>query len=447
MTSRGLKSQFADRGRRASPSREGTRYPFVYFAIAGLVSLAVVAGGGAMASRRVGTEMAINEVRHLGDTLSRSLAQPNIGEPLLEGDGAAIADFDDLVRNRFLSEDLIRVKLWDVDGNIVYSDEPRLIGRTFGLEDSEAAALRSGETLAATTDLDEPSNTYEAGFGHLLEVYSPIQGPNGEPMLFEAYFRYEAVSDHSSQMWKAFLPIILGTVLVLGLIQLPLAWRLTRRLLRNRDEREQLLRHAIEAANLEDRRIACDLHDEVLQNLSSSSFTLIAADLSIEKGDSDRARALVAEAAEHISDTVVALRALVVDLYPPNLREEGLEHAVADLVTASSNDNLTIALEAAPLGNLSLDTELLAYRTVRESLRNVMKHSGAQNVVVTLSEDSDSIVVEIIDDGKGFATNQPAPKGHVGLRLLSDLSAELNAKLEVESAPGNGTKVRLEVAP
>jgi len=430
-----------------SPLEEGTRNPLAYFAIAGVVSLAVVAGGGALLSRRVGTEMAVNEVLHLGETLTRTFAEPNLSEPLLAGDPEAIARFDELVRSRVLSADIVRVKLWNGDGKILYSDEPRLIGATFGFEDHEASALRNGETLATTTDLDEPSNLYEVGFEHLVEVYSPVRGPSGEPLLFEIYFLYGAIAEHSSQMWRAFLPIVLGTVLVLGLVQLPLAWKLTRRLMHDRDRREQLLQHAIEAANLEDRRIAGDLHDGALQDLASSSFTLLAADLSIEKGDPSRARRLIAEAADRVSETMVTLRALIVDLYPPNLRQEGLQHAIADLVAASADENLSISLETAPLGDLSPDVEQLAYRTVRESLRNVVKHSGAHNVVVTLRDAADSFVVQITDDGKGFSVNERAADGHLGLRLLSDLSAEMNAKLEVESAPGAGTTVRLEMAP
>jgi len=85
----------------------------------------------------------------------------------------------------------------------------------------------------------------------------------------------------------------------------------------------------------------------------------------------------------------------------------------------------------------------LAFRTVRESVHNTIKHAQAQTLRVEITNGTSPFVVEITDDGKGFSPDVPPETGHQGLRLLSDLAADLGAKLEVISAPGDGTLVRL----
>ena len=79
------------------------------------------------------------------------------------------------------------MKLWREDGTIVYSDEPRLVGRRFDLGDDERAVLEHGGAEAEVSDLDEPENEYERGFGKTVEVYSRVRSPEGEPLLFESY--------------------------------------------------------------------------------------------------------------------------------------------------------------------------------------------------------------------------------------------------------------------
>ena len=82
----------------------------------------------------------------------------------------------------------------DVDGRVVYSDEPRLIGTRYALDDAKREVLRTGTTRAELSDLSGPENQFERGQGDLYEVYLPVRAPDGTQLLFETYQRRSAVA-------------------------------------------------------------------------------------------------------------------------------------------------------------------------------------------------------------------------------------------------------------
>jgi signal transduction histidine kinase len=88
------------------------------------------------------------------------------------------------------------------------------------------------------------------------------------------------------------------------------------------------------------------------------------------------------------------------------------------------------------------------FRTAQEALLNVAKHAGARTVEVTVQESPGSLLLEVTDDGTGFdlpSTMGRPRSGHLGLRVLADLAAADGATLDVRTAPGAGTRLRLEV--
>ena len=312
------------------------------FAIAGLVAFVFVAAFTAFASRRVGTEQAIEEARRVAYVSSVGLIGPVLSDDVLTMDAGALDRVDAVVRESVLRGSLVRVKIWSEDGTIVYSDEPRLIGEQFTLGDDEQAIFTSGEQGAEVSDLSKPENRYETE-SKLLEVYSLTETPSGTPLLFEAYFRYSGVTDVGRHLWAQFAPITIGALIVLELIQIPLAWSMARRLQSSQRERERLLRHALEASDAERRRIASDLHDGVVQELTGVSLTLAAQG----RSDSIEPRqALDASAA--IRASIKSLRSLLVEIYPPNLQEEGLQSAIGDLLSGLEARGIATAPRRRP---------------------------------------------------------------------------------------------------
>lgn len=413
------------------------------FAIAGLVALVFVVAFTAFASRRVGTELATDEAKQVAYVSSVGLIAPVLDDDLLTMDRDALDRLDAVVREEVLRGSLVRVKIWREDGTIVYSDEPRLIGEQFALGDDERAIFASDEQDAEVSDLSEPENRFETE-SKLLEVYSRIETPSGTPLLFEAYFRYSGVTDVGRHLWAQFAPITIGALVVLELVQIPLAWSMARRLQASQRERERLLRRALDASDAERRRIASDLHDGVVQELTGVSLALAAQGRSETIG-----RHQVLDASEAIRSSVKSLRSLLVEIYPPNLQDEGLESAIGDLLSGLAPRGIETRLDA-DLGDTTVDPDVAAliYRAAQEALRNVVSHSAAGHVRVELSADAGSVRLVVDDDGRGFSTDtldERAAGGHVGLRSLAGLIAELGGALDVRSAPGEGTRVEVSI--
>ena len=413
------------------------------FAITGVVALVFVGAFTAFASRRVGTEQAIEEARRVAYVSSVGLVAPVLDDELITSDREALDRVDRVVRDSVLRGSLVRVKIWSEDGTIVYSDEPRLIGEQFTLGDDEQAIFTSGEQGAEVSDLSKPENRFETE-SKLLEVYSLTETPTGTPLLFEAYFRYSGVTDVGRHLWAQFAPIAIGALIVLQLIQIPLAWSMARRLQSSQRERERLLRHALDASDAERRRIASDLHDGVVQELTGVSLTLAAQGRS---ESIDRQQALDASSA--IRASIKSLRSLLVEIYPPNLQEEGLQSAIGDLLSGLQARGIETRLDA-DLGGIVVDVEAaaLVYRAAQEALRNVVSHAAAKHVRVTLKVADGSIDLVVDDDGRGFSVgtlDERAADGHVGLRSLAGLVADLAGNLNVRSEPGQGTRVDVSI--
>ena len=181
------------------------------------------------------------------------------------------------MRERVIVDPVVRVKLWTPDGQIVYSDEKRLIGARYTLSAEDRASFTRNKVDAEISDLDRPENRFEKPFHKLLEVYLPVHAPGGQSLLFESYIRYSAVSATGRRVWLPFLLTLIVALAVLWVVQIPLAARLERRLRARQREREELLVRAIDASDIERRRIAADLHDGAVQDLAGISYSLDVA--------------------------------------------------------------------------------------------------------------------------------------------------------------------------
>jgi signal transduction histidine kinase len=417
------------------------------FTLAGLIAVAIVGVATAVASQRVGQREAIEDARTQTVAKAQGFVEPVVTSSLATGDPAAIAEVDEIVKRDVLDASLVRVKVWSKDGTVVYSDEPRLIGTRYALGADERAALDEGLIEAEVSDLTKPENRYERSQGKLLEVYLPIRTPSGERLLFEAYFLYDDVVDAGSDVWRSFAPITIGALIALELVQIPLAYSLARRLRQRQVEREALLREALDASDVERRRIASDLHDGVVQDLAGVAFALGG---SARRPDlpPDSAEVLDRSAAE-VRESIKALRSLLVEIYPPNLDEEGLEAALTDLLARVNARDIAATLDATGLEQpLSSDVSGLLYRVVQETLRNVVAHAHASSVVVKVATIGESAVLDVADDGVGFDPEEAdaaVRAGHLGLRGLTDRVTDAGGRLHVQSAPGAGTSIHVEV--
>ena len=421
------------------------RHPVTQFALAGLAVLAVFGAAAVLALRSLGNAEALRDARQFATLAGQGIVEPTVAPGLLRGRPEAIAAVDRMVQERVLGERVVRVKLWARDGRIVYSDEPRLIGTRFPLDAEKLDVLRTGATKASLSELSGPENRYEREQGDLYEVYLPIRAPDGTPLLFETYQRRSAVASTGRRIWMPFAALLLGSLLLLWLVQVPLAWRLGRRLQRTQAEREALLVRAVEASDDERRRIAADLHDGPVQDLAGISYSLSAA---AQTEESPATRSTLEQAAAGTRDAMRRLRSLLVEIHPPNLRASGLEAALADLLAPLQARGVETELRVvAPLG-LDEEAERIVYRAAAEALRNVARHAGANRIAVSVERDEIRVRLVVADDGAGFGPEdreRRREEGHVGLSLLEELAARAGGRLDVRSAPGEGTTFELEL--
>lgn len=421
------------------------------YAVTALVSLVVVAVVTAYVSRRLGTDEAIRNANTYTSLAADTTVEPVLDDALLRGDLAAIARLDRVVRRSLLKDPMVRVKIWDRRGEVLYSDESRLIGARFVLGKEELETFDSDVAHAELSNLSQPENQFEEPATQLLEVYLPVHTQQGTALLFETYYRYDGVAEQGRAIWLRFAPFSLGALLLLELLQIPIAISLARRLRRTQFQRERLLRQAIDATDAERGRIASDLHDGVVQDLAGVAFTLGAVARSGRGTPGDTGE--VQESADRVRDSVRSLRSLLVEIYPPNLLEEGIEGALSDLMARLEPRGITTSLTVGPGAvDLDVDTTQLVYRAAQEGLRNVVKHAEATRVDVRLTTTNRLAVLEVVDDGRGMdldpgtgLSGLPERDGHLGLKALAGVAGSLAATMSVESSPGRGTTLRLEV--
>jgi two-component system NarL family sensor kinase len=422
--------------------------PVVQFAAAVVVASVILVMLSSWLISRAALREAVTEARTSTQQLAKSVMQPALTPAVLAGlerqDPATIRQLNAVVHQRILWTDwLVRVKLWEPSGRIIYSDESRLIGRQFPLEEHEEAVLATGVPDAHLSDLTSPENQFESRAGKLYETYVRVYGPKHQPLLFEAYYSDSGLTRRSNQLLSGFQPLALGGPLLLAILIVPLVWGLTRRLRLARADGQRLLQRALDASDVERRRIARDLHDGVVQELAGASFALSATAEQVGRQPTQTTAASLERVAAGVRHSMRSLRSLLVEIYPPNLHTEGLAAALDDLLSPLPDSGLQTHLTVARGLELPAETSTLLFRVAQEAVRNAQRHADATQLWVDVRATNDRVTLTVADNGKGFDVAESAESGHLGLRLLHDLVDETGGRLSVASS-AEGTTVVLE---
>jgi signal transduction histidine kinase len=212
-------------------------------------------------------------------------------------------------------------------------------------------------------------------------------------------------------------------------------------------ENARLFERSRELSILEERnRLARELHDSVAQTRLGAAVTAEAALRSLDREDAG-ARGQVAQVAELVRSAVAELRALVFELRPADLEEEGLAPAIrkhADVLARVHG--VRIEVDADCDRRLEPRTEQGLFRIAQEALGNAVKHANAQTVRVRLALANGTLALRVTDDGRGFEPDAAARRGRLGLVSMRERADRLGGELVIESAPGAGTSVSLDVA-
>lgn len=413
------------------------------FLAAGCLAVLLVVVATGRLSRDAANDEAVDDARDITVVLADSIVTPALTRGLVEGDAGAIDRLDRAVFDRLEVAGLERIKIWSLDGTVLYSDETRLIGSHYVLDEDEIDVILEGGTDAEISDLSRPENRYERDLGGLLEVYTGVRSPEGEDLLFEAYFATTGVDSGADDLVRQFRPITLGAVGVLVAVTTPLMLLLTRRARLAAEQRERLLATAIEASDAERTRIARDLHDGVVQDLAGTSYQLstIAVRDNTEPALADE----LEDVSRSLRRTMRALRSLLVEIYPPDLAVTGLAGALDDLLSPLAASGITTSLDVSLKQDVPSQLVELTWRVVQEAVRNAARHSEAETVEVAVVMKGSLLVAHVRDDGIGWDQAAMPDPGHFGLRGMATLVHEAGGRLVVQSAPGTGTTVTMEL--
>ena len=224
---------------------------------------------------------------------------------------------------------------------------------------------------------------------------------------------------------------VLGLTLGLALYFFPL------RLFREEDLVRLFARRSIKAAEDERLRLSRDLHDGLGQALGAAAISL--ARLAAKDGPGAEPSPEAKESIRLIDGALDELRRVTQGLRIPTLDDLGMGAAVESLAREAARTGLCTEVRIQELPRLDPDLEETCFRLAQEGLANVVRHAHARTVKVTLSEHAGQVVLEIRDDGRGFA--QGAGWG-LGLTGARERAARISGSLNVESAPGQGTRLR-----
>jgi signal transduction histidine kinase len=213
-------------------------------------------------------------------------------------------------------------------------------------------------------------------------------------------------------------------------------------------ENARLYERSRELSIVEERnRLARELHDSVSQKLfglilsAESAGTLVDGDPTEARAELERLRGLAREAQDE-------LRSVVFELRPPTLESEGLAEALrkhVDVLRRVYRTEIGLELAGAPPRTPELEREV--FRIAQEAIHNALHHAEAERVSLRLAATDGLLELTVSDDGVGFDPDAPAVRSRrLGLTSMEERAEALGGTLTIDSEPGRGTTVRLEVA-
>jgi PAS domain S-box-containing protein len=216
-----------------------------------------------------------------------------------------------------------------------------------------------------------------------------------------------------------------------------------------RKQFESALRHLsgrlLHAQDEERRKVASELHDGIGTYVSGLSLALGKMRTFLNENNPEHQK-VVAECRELIQATAGEIRSISYLLHPPTMEEMGLRSTLEWLVRGfSGRSGITISLQLAEgIGRLKAETELTIFRVAQEALSNVYRHSGSSTAAVRLFQESDEIVLEIADCGRGLPPPSAGsePDSTLGISGMKERVEELGGKFSIESVAGEGCTVR-----
>ena len=209
---------------------------------------------------------------------------------------------------------------------------------------------------------------------------------------------------------------------------------------RAEEESRELSRRLIRAQEEERALLARELHDDVSQRLAVLAIEVGHAELAAADGEQAEAMQTVREGLVSLSEDI---HSLAYQLHPSVLEELGLAEALrSECERRGRSGEVDVAADLGPLPRgLTTDSALCLFRIAQEALANVARHARARQATVILRQAGDGLLLAVSDDGLGFDPERSGEGMHLGLASMSERVRLVRGTLDIESAPGQGTRV------
>jgi two-component system, NarL family, sensor kinase len=427
----------------APPARaNGPRRALTLFLVIAVLALAAVGAASVLISRQVAERSALEEAERTAVRLGHHLIAPVLTDAL-----AGVPDrWEELhrrVADRLGDGSIESVSIWMAPGEIIFSSDAPLQGLVTEPAPGVRAAWDGAVVAAADETPGDGTGAPGVGEDAGLEVFVPLAAGT-QQLALEVRFEYDVIVRQAGLLTAEIIPLTVGSLLLLQVVQIPIAAWLVRRVRRHEVERADLLDRSYTASERERRSIAADVHDGPVQDLAGVSYALSALRSQVPV---DR-QATVDRLVSSVREAVGSLRRLIVDLYPPDLSGPGLAPAVDDLAERLRAQGVAVELTSELLPDLTPGVTAAVYRSAKEALANVEKHARAQHVWIDLAlTDGAALRLEVSDDGVGIRGDRTDDHraGHLGLRMLRARAEELGGVAQVRDRPGGGTSVEVVV--
>lgn len=225
---------------------------------------------------------------------------------------------------------------------------------------------------------------------------------------------------------------------------------LSQQLRRQSLQRGRLLKRLITAQEDERVRVARELHDELGQSLTGLALRAEALERHI-RADNGQGLVILDQMRSLVTDTTEQMYDIIMDLRPSVLDDLGLVsalHAYAGRTLKGSD--LQFSIDHQRFHNrLPAEVETALFRTFQEGITNAVRHANASQIRISLACDDRLFAGELVDDGRGFDLKELQPNGHAGRGLgllgMQERMAQCGGKLEIDTEPGRGTRLRFTV--
>jgi signal transduction histidine kinase len=376
-----------------------------------------------------------------------------------------VSYLDNLLADTALGQEVSIFKVWDLNGHVVYSSDPAMIGQTFPVTEGLAYAA-SGQVSGRMGQIDLEENPLAQG-GNLrfLEVYSPIRrsGTNQIIAVVEFYQKVDALqSEINWQQLETATGVALAGISMYLLLVISF-WRasntiqrqqtelrdrifqLTQVVAQNKELHERIRRAAARTADINERylrRVSAELHDGPIQDLS---FALLRVDNCIARSDQSPTAIPELEVMRaSLQGAMKEIRAISSGLGLPHLNQLTLKETVHRAVREHVRRTGThVDLNASALNcDAPMPVKIALYRVLQEALNNSFRHAEGRGQRVNVGVDGEMVQIEVVDNGPGFESDLKGSwDHHLGLAGMRERVESLGGLFQVVSQKGRGTQV------